>query len=36
LLVAAGVNEIKFHFDYNNNPMVEEIFKENGIECIQL
>jgi hypothetical protein len=30
------VNEIKFHFDYNNNPMVEEIFKENGIECIQL
>lgn len=36
LLVAAGVNEIKFHFDYNNNPMVNEIFKENGIECIQL
>ncbi|MFL2825646.1 MAG: deoxycytidylate deaminase [Coraliomargaritaceae bacterium] len=36
LLVAAGVNEIKFHFDYNNNPMVDEIFKENGIECIQL
>lgn len=36
LLVAAGVNEIKFHFDYNNNPMVYEIFKENGIECIQL
>ena len=36
LLVAAGVNEIKFHFDYNNNPIVEEILKENGIECIQL
>ena len=36
LLVAAGVNVIKFHFDYNNNPMVDEIFKENGIECIQL
>ena len=36
LLVAAGVNEIKFHFDYNNNPMVEEIFKENEIECIKL
>ena len=36
LLVAAGVNEIKFHFDYNNNPMVEEIFKENEIRCIKL
>ena len=36
LLVAAGISEIKFHFDYNNNPMVVEIFKENGIECIQL
>lgn len=36
LLVAAGVDAIKFHFDYNNNPMVDEIFKENGIECIQL
>ncbi|MDC3132129.1 deaminase [Opitutae bacterium] len=36
LLIAAGINEIKFHFDYNNNPMVEEIFKENDIECIKL
>ena len=36
LLVAAGVSKIKFHFDYNNNPMVDEIFKENKIECIQL
>lgn len=36
LLVAAGVNEIKFHFDYNNNPIVEEIFKENDIKCIKL
>ena len=36
LLVAAGVDAIKFHFDYNNNPMVDEIFKENGIECTQL
>lgn len=36
LLVAAGVNEIKFHVDYNNNPMVEEIFKENEIKCIKL
>ena len=36
LLVAAGINEIKFHFDYNNNPMVKEIFKENEIKCIKL
>lgn len=36
LLVAAGVNEIKFHFDYNNNSIVEEIFKENEIKCIKL
>ena len=36
LLVAAGISSIKFHFDYNNDPFVDEIFKENGIECIQL
>ena len=36
LLVAAGVNEIKFHFDYNNNSIVEEIFKENEIKCTKL
>ena len=36
ILVAAGISEIKFHFHYNNNPIVEEIFKENGIECVQL
>ena len=36
LLVAAGVNQVKFHFDYNNNHIVDEIFEENGIECIQL
>ena len=36
LLVAAGISGIKFHFDYNNNPTVDEIFKENQIECIQL
>jgi hypothetical protein len=34
--VAAGVTGIKFHFDYNNNPMVDEIFKENEIECVKL
>ena len=31
LLVAAGISVIKFHFDYNNRPMVDEIFRENGI-----
>ena len=36
LLVASGISEIKFHFDYNNNLMVNEIFKENGIDCIKL
>lgn len=36
LLVAAGVTGIKFHFDYNNNSMVDEIFKENKIECSKL
>lgn len=36
LLIAAGINEIKFHFDYNNNPMVKEIFKENEVKCIKL
>ena len=36
LLVAAGVSEIKYHFDYNNNLIVEEIFKENEIECTKL
>lgn len=36
LLIAAGVDEIKYHFDYNNMPMVAEIFEENSIECAQL
>ena len=36
LLVAAGISVIKFHFDYKNSTMVDEIFKENGIECIKL
>ena len=36
LLVAAGIDQIKYHFDYNNSSMVKEIFEENRIECIQL
>tara|TARA_E500000178_G_C16723953_1_gene618464 strand:+ start:145 stop:615 length:471 start_codon:yes stop_codon:yes gene_type:complete len=36
MLVASGVKHIKYHFDYNNDPMVLEIFKENFIECEQL
>lgn len=36
MLVASGVKRIKYHFDYNNNPMVSEIFEENSIECHQL
>lgn len=36
LLVASGVQTIKYHFDYKNDPTVIEIFKENKIECSQL
>ena len=36
MLIASGVKCIKYHYDYNNDPMVSEIFEENSIECIQL
>ena len=36
LLVASGVQTIKYHFDYKNDPTVIQIFKENKIECSQL
>lgn len=36
MLIASGVKRIKYHFDYNNDPMVLEIFEENSIECLKL
>lgn len=36
LLLASGIEKINYHFDYNNDPIVEAIFEENGVECLQL
>ena len=36
LLLAAGIQKINYHFDYNNDPIVQDIFRENGVSCIQL
>ena len=36
LLIAAGIKEIKYHYNYNNDKMVAEIFEENGIRCTQM
>lgn len=36
LLLASGIEKIYYHYDYNNDPIVEAIFQENGVECLQL
>lgn len=36
ILVAAGITEIKYHFDYNNDPLVSEILSEAKIPLIKL
>lgn len=36
LLLASGIQKIYYHFDYNNDPVVLAILKENGVSCVQL
>jgi dCMP deaminase len=36
ILAAAGVRTIKYHFDYSNDPLVEELLAEARIEMIKL
>ncbi len=36
ILIASGIKKVNFHFAYNNDPIVEAIFKENKIDCTQL
>jgi len=36
LLVSAGIKQIKYHFDYNNDPLVGELLKEWGIPIERL
>jgi|TARA_B100001093_G_C26628848_1_gene927947 dCMP deaminase len=36
MLIASGIKQVNFHFAYNNDPIVEAIFKENNIDCAQL
>ncbi len=36
MLIACGVAGVKYHLDYNNDPLVAELFAEAGIPCGQL
>lgn len=36
LLVSAGIKEIKYHFDYNNDPLVAELLSEWKVSIKQL
>lgn len=36
ILASAGVKTVKYHLDYRNDPLVEELFKESGIGVSQL
>ena len=36
VLAAAGVRTIKYHFDYSNDPLVQELLEEARIEILQL
>ena len=36
ILAAAGIKEIKYHFDYHNDSFVEALLEENGIALSQL
>lgn len=36
LLAASGIVRIKYHFDYNNDPLAAELLDEWGIEVTQL
>jgi dCMP deaminase len=36
LLVSASVKQIKYHFDYNNDPLVSQLLKEWSVLIEQL
>jgi dCMP deaminase len=36
ILAASGIAEIKYHDDYNNDPLVEPILKDAGVSVIKL
>lgn len=36
VLAAAGVREIKYHFDYNNDPLALDLLGEAGVTVVQL
>lgn len=36
ILAAAGVKSVKYLHDYNNDPLVSDIFTESGVEIIKL
>jgi dCMP deaminase len=35
ILAASGVKTIKYHFDYANDPLVEEVCAEAGVEIVR-
>lgn len=36
ILAAAGVSAIKYHFDYRNDPLSDELLAESGLTITQL
>ena len=36
ILAAAGISEVKYHEDYNNDPLVAPILSEAGVKVIKL
>ena len=36
MLIASGIAAVKYHEDYRNDPLVDELFKEANVPCTQL
>ncbi|WP_404422787.1 deoxycytidylate deaminase [Nibricoccus sp. IMCC34717] len=36
ILAAAGIAEVRYHRDYNNDPLVRPLLEESGVRIIQL
>ncbi len=36
ILVAAGIRHVKYHFDYDNDPLVPDLFEEAGVPLTRL
>jgi len=36
MLIASGIAEVKYHADYQNDPLVADLFEESGVSCKRL